>query len=334
MALLEADYLDFDAQGNQSRGESRIIQGVEVDTWGRPIRYHLWREHPGDEGWVWSFNARQGGIKTVQARDISHVKFVRRLRQIRGVPIIHGVIRRMQDIKDLEESELIASRWDSQVLAFAKNIPEFGDPEPGEPQKGKDDRPYKPFEMAPGMLLHTLDGEDIEVHTPSRPNAQLEKFRDGQIQMVAAGTGTRKSSISKNYDGTYSSQRQELVEGRMSYDKYRQILIGSFYRPVWRRFIDTAVLAGQLSLRGIDRATLYRADYRGPAVPYIDPQKEVAAKAELVNQKLASRQQVIRDLGNDVQTTIEQIKEDPLAASETPVEPTNEPGAAPRLSAV
>ena len=322
---LEADYLDFDMNAEKTEGRGRIIQGVEVDDWGRPRRYHLWREHPGEEGWAFSLGRQRAGVKIIAAADLSHVKFTRRLRQLRGVPIVHGVLRRMDGIKDLEDSELTAARWDADVMAFVHNIAEFG--ETGENKKGEK---QKQFEMESGMLVHTFEGEGVDVHTPSRPNAQLEAFRAGQIQMVAAGTETRKSSISKNYDGTYSSQRQELVEGGMGYAKLRTTLIGSFYKPVWRRFIDSAILSGQLSMRGVDRRTLYKADYRGPATPWIDPEKEINAQLKRVGGgPLGSRQQAIRDLGGDPEVVFRQIENDPYAnTGEVPAEPETESASA------
>lgn len=324
LECLEADYLDFDMNSGAQDGRGKIIQGVEVDTWGRPVAYHLWREHPGEEGWVFNLGRQRSGIKRLLARDLSHVKFVRRLRQLRGVPIVHGVLRRMDDIRELEDSELTAARYDADLTAVIRNIPQFGQEVEGD--KGD---PEQQFSMQSGMMIHTFDAEEVDVHTPSRPNPQLEAFRMGQIQMVAAGTGTRKSSISKNYDGTYSAQRQELVEGQMSYSKLRMTLIGSFYKPVWRRFIDSAILSGQLSARGVDRRTLYRADYRGPAVPWIDPEKEITAQIKRVEGKLGSRQQAVRDLGNDPVTTFEQIDRDPYGqvggSSDEPPDAEDEP---------
>jgi capsid protein len=50
-----------------------------------------------------------------------------------------------------------------------------------------------------------------------RPNPNLETFRNGQLRAVAAGSRGSFSSIARNYDGTYSAQRQELVESTEGY---------------------------------------------------------------------------------------------------------------------
>jgi 3-deoxy-7-phosphoheptulonate synthase len=44
-------------------------------------------------------------------------------------------------------------------------------------------------------------------------NPNLETYRSGQLRAIAAGTGPTFSSVARKYDGTYSAQRQELIEG-------------------------------------------------------------------------------------------------------------------------
>ncbi|WP_232462756.1 phage portal protein, partial [Pseudomonas fragi] len=63
-----------------------------------------------------------------------------------------------------------------------------------------------------------LPGEDMGMIESNRPNPFLEGFRNGQLKAVAAGTRGTYSSVARSYDGTYSAQRQELVEGQLGYD--------------------------------------------------------------------------------------------------------------------
>ena len=58
---------------------------------------------------------------------------------------------------------------------------------------------------------------------------------------------------------------------------------------------------------GIDVNTLSCADYRGPAIPWIDPLREVKADVEAVNAGFKSRSQVIRQRGGDPALVREQL---------------------------
>lgn len=306
LELLEADYVPFDYSAGIRQGRGRIVQGVEKDTWGRPLGYYFWKWHPGEQGYVFPGEVGPQNLKRVSAQEITHLKFTRRVRQTRGVPIIHGVIKRTQDIKYTEDSERIAARADADITAFVRNIPGMGE------DVNRGEGVHKESKSDSGMMVHTFEGEQIDVHSPKRPNAQLESFRNGQIRMVAAGTGTRYSSIANDFNGTYSAQRQELVEGQISYAKLREYSVGVFYKPMWRRFVDSAILSGQLDASGIDERTLYHADFRGPPLPWIDPEKELKARQGMVEAGFASRAQMIRDFGGDPADVDKQREQDDM----------------------
>jgi capsid protein len=75
------------------------------------------------------------------------------------------------------------------------------------------DRAYRSLTMVPGMVADDLlPGESIAVIDSKRPNPNVATYVDCQLRRVAGGIGTSFSSLSMNYNGTYSAQRQELVE--------------------------------------------------------------------------------------------------------------------------
>lgn len=49
-------------------------------------------------------------LKTVSAENMLHLAQRKRSHQLRGISLIHGVITRLSDIKDYEESERVAAR--------------------------------------------------------------------------------------------------------------------------------------------------------------------------------------------------------------------------------
>jgi lambda family phage portal protein len=170
------------------------------------------------------------------------------------------------------------------------------------------------MEMNPGMIFDDLlPGESVATIGTNRPSEQLGPFRESQLRAVASGTGSSYSGASRNYNGTYSAQRQELVESWIGYEMAREDLISQFHRPVWRRFVDTAIAAGLVPLAGVDPMTMYRADFVGPAMPWIDPVKEVDAKVRAIGARLISRHMVIRESQYDPELIDEQIAADPYA---------------------
>ncbi|MCP5996100.1 phage portal protein, partial [Klebsiella pneumoniae] len=77
-----------------------------------------------------------------------------------------------------------------------------------------------------------------------------------QLRAVAAGARLSFSSTARNYDGTYSTQRQELVESTDGYLILQDWFIGAITRPMYRNWLKMAVASGEIQLpRGLDMAS-------------------------------------------------------------------------------
>jgi capsid protein len=64
--------------------------------------------------------------------------------------------------------------------------------------------------------------------------------------------------------------------------------------------LDAAILAGKLRIpRDIDPDTIYAADYRGPARPVIDDEKQARGDAIIIETETDSRVGRIRERGRD-----------------------------------
>ena len=273
-------------------------QGIWLNSWNRPLVYAVYRRHPND---FVRNNGRAPGtledIKRVPAEQMMHVKFTRRWPQTRGVPITHGIIRRLQDLKDYEESERIAARVAASLTAYIRKGPDYVAPSNvSESVSGE-----RELSMQAGMIFDDLvQGEDIGTIDTNRPNSELGNFRSQMVRALAAGTGTRYSSIAKDYSGTYASQRQELVEAKPHYDRLREHYINRFVRPTYEAWLQQAWLQGMLGVpSSVPFRDLARAEYIGPGMPWIDPLKEVQADALRVAEGFSSRPQVIRERGGD-----------------------------------
>lgn len=295
--LIEADLLPSE-YNDKNKG---ITQGVERNSWGRPTAYHIFKDHPGDL----SYSHTYLQTKRVPADKIIHAKIVKRFKQARGVSIFAPMLRRIEDIKDYEESERVAARIAAAMCGFIRK----GTAEDYvAPDDADEDRSFK---VKPGMMFDNLrPGEEVGMIDSNRPSAMLEGFRDSMVRMLAAASRGTFSSIARKYDGTYSAQRQELVEGYIAYKALSKLFASQVTYPVYRRMLDIAILSGQLRLpEGIDMATLYDADCRGPSMPWIDPDKEEKAleRAERAGHK--SAQQSIRERGGNPKQIMDEIEQ-------------------------
>ena len=298
LEIIECDLLPIDLDD----AKKGIIQGVQKNKWGKPNAYYLYKEHPGDPNASLTLLSE---TKRVVADNMLHLKLSDRIRQTRGVSIFASVLTRMDDIKDYEESERVAARVAAAMCAFIRKSNDAPITNAKTDSTGN-----RLMSMKPGMIFDNLmPGEDIAMMEANRPNTMLEQFRNSQLRAVAAGTCTSFSSISKDYNGTYSAQRQELVEQSVHYAVMREHFVERFVRPVWQRFVRVALLTDLIEVPpNLDEITLFDADFRGPSLPWIDPLKEINAEEKAVQAGFKARSQVIRERGNNPNIVNEQIK--------------------------
>ena len=282
LELLEPDYLPWEKH-DEAQG---IVQGIERNAWRRVRAYHLLKRHPGDA----LGNGLTLDTKRVPVEQMIHVAYRKRIGQNRGQPLLHAVITRLADIKDYEESERVAARISAALAMYIKK----GSPDDYVAPKA--DAAARTFQMAPGMVIDTLQpGEEVGMIKSDRPNPFLEGFRNGQLKAVASGTRVGYSSLARSYDGSYSSQRQELVEAQLGYDQLQHDFIDYWCRRVYRDWLRMAILSGVIKVPGdVDPRTVYGAIYQGPVMPWINPVHEANAWEILTKAGFADEAEVAR----------------------------------------
>lgn len=283
--LLEPDYCPITLD-DPSRN---IRQGIQRNEWGRATYYHLLRYHPGDLCRL----VTDADTKPINADLIHHIKLIDRIGQNRGVSVFSAVMDRLNNLKDYEDSEQVAARI-AAAMAFyiRRGVPEMYDADVS--RKGE-----REFEISPGIMFDDLEvGEDVGTIQSNRPSGLLTPYRDAMQRAIASGTMCSYSASSKNYNGTYSAQRQELVESWEDYQLLTGWFIHTITRPVYERFLRLAVASGKIKLpRDIDMDSLYDADYFGPQMPWIDPQKEANGNRITLANMTKAPQQIIRAAG-------------------------------------
>lgn len=295
--MLECDYVPMELY---STSPVTTVQGIEINAWGEPLGYRVYKSNPIES---------MGGItaiadtKRIAAANMLHLANVHRIRQLRGVSVFASVLGRFDNLKDYEESERIAAMIAASMAAYIKK----GQPEDyNATEVGGGQRSLK---FKPGMIFDDLlPGEEIGTIDTKRPNPNLEIYRNGQLRAIAAGAGPTFSSISRTYDGTYSSRRQELVEGWSAYAVLSDEFISRIVRPSYENFIAAAVLSGAISVPSdVAPETVDDAEYIPPQMPWIDPVKEATAWTALTRGGFASEVEVIRRRGGNPMDVLEQI---------------------------
>lgn len=300
LEMFEPDLVPYGYEDGQ-----RIEHGIERNAWGQPVAYHVWKKHPA-EGVGVSYAPQD--MKRVPAERVHHIALLDRIGQMRGVTEFASIITRLDDIKNYEESERVAAQMAAMLTAYVKRNTPDGYSGPVTDEQGN--AIPRSLRMAPGMVIDDLaPGEEIGLIDSNRPNPNLITFRQGQLRAIAAGVGASYSSIARDYNGTFSAQRQELVEQWVNYATLTDEFTGQFLQPVWATFVMVADMAGVVPRPrdvavGSDDDALFLAQ----AMPWIDPMKEANAYVALVRAGFASEVEVMRKRGVNPRDMLEQTR--------------------------
>lgn len=300
--LIEADLVPHEFN-DEVRG---IAQGIERNSWGRRTGLHLWKGHPLEGNLQMLLDP--GRLKRIPWSNVVQLAMIDRIGQLRGVSEFASIITRLEDIKDYEESERIAAKVSAMLTAYVKRHAPDGGGYEG-PNLDANNKPVpRQLSLSPGTIIDTLAvGEEIGLIDSNRPNPNLVTWRAGQLRAAAAGIGASYSSISRNYDGTYSAQRQEMVEQYVNYATLCDEFVGQFVQPIVEDFIRVAHMSGVARMPA-DLKPMSEDDvlYVGQAMPWIDPLKEANGYLAMVRAGFMSEPEVIRRRGGNPSATMEQ----------------------------
>ncbi len=292
LEYLEADYVPF----SDNDPDNGIVHGIQHNDWGLPLQYRVLKGHPGDAH-QYQFSI---GTKTVPADRMLHAAMVKRFHQARGVSLFASAFVRLADIKDYEESERIAAKVAASMTAYIKKGTPDTYPENGYVDEDGQST-TRSLNFRPGLIFDDLrPGEDVGTIDTSRPNSNAESFLSGQFRRASGALVISNSSFTRDYNGTYSAQRQELVETWSAYEVLGADYIDQMINPTMLRVIDLGLAAGVVQIpKGVDPRTIRDINYQMQAMPWIDPDKEAKAIERSVQSGIMSTPEGIRRRGKN-----------------------------------
>ena len=339
LQIIESDLLDEEYSGSTLNKDNEWRNGVEIDSWGRAVRYSIMSKHPGDAFYLTNQGKQKENI-ILPAQDIIHLFLPERPGQNRGVPWFHPVMEDLHQLQGYEEAAIIRARLGASISGFITN--NSGELIGDEVENGERIQDFQP-----GTFRYLANGESIQVPDIDYPHQQYEMFVKNKVRRFAAGFGCSYETVSKDFSETnYSSSRLSLLEDRTHWEFCQKYIIKNFHKRVFKEWLSLAVLAGELDFP--DYATrpqrYNKPKWIPPSKHYVDPLKEVKAyreaeqagymtKSEVIAmsgggdyddivREIAREQQVAKDLGVTLDKDLDLEVEEGQPIVEPIAEPT------------
>ena len=298
LQLLQSEMLPFEKTETAANG-NRIRCGIEFDAIGRRQAYHFRRRHPGDstdQGMFTSETVR------VPAEDVLHIYRPIDAGQIRGLPHVAPAMVRLFLLDQYDDAELDRKKTAAMFAGFiTKTAPEeqlMGEIE------ATDDSGVT-VSLEPGTLQVLLPGEDVKFSSPADVGGGYEAFQYRTLLSVSASLGLPYHLVTGDVrQANYSSLRAELVEFRRRVEQLQHgVVAHQLCRPVWARWLETAVLSGALDIPDFARSPArYRpVNWIPPRGDWVDPLKDIQAQVLAMEAGIVSRRKVVEATGYDVE---------------------------------
>jgi lambda family phage portal protein len=267
--IIDPAQLDWSLNRRPTEGANEIRSGVEVDRWGRPVRYHILANHPGESG--------RGGRRylPIPAEDMIHLFVQKHERQTRGVTWFAPVIVDLRMLGGYREAELVAARVAASKMGFLKSINPDGPAPNLSPEDGED---HVRWDADPGVIEQLPENTEFQSWDPSHPTNAFAEFDKAILRSIATALRVSYMSLSSDLsDTTYGSGRIGLLAERAVYQKLQQRLIEKVHTRVYRRWLRSALLRGAVRLDSFDPARYDAVQWHPRPFPWIDPAADIEA---------------------------------------------------------
>lgn len=293
LQLLEVD--GFDCSAMPKNTNNRCFDGVEVNLFNRPVKYHIKK---------YDKNGFSVSSEAIDAKDIIFLRRIKRPSQVRELSEIARAMDRISSTDEYLDAVSMKERIAACLAIFiTKNNPGGGSGMGrGSANKTSDaGMPLK--DITPGMIQHLNTGEDATIVNPNGQSSDTETFIRTEQRLLAAGMGLSYETVARDLSNVnYSSARQNLLDDRATFKDWQTFIIEHFCEAIFDEFIKALKLKGLVKISD----DLIIHEWVGSGWSWIDPLKEAKADEVALVNNLSTLQRICAEKGLDWKEVLEQ----------------------------
>jgi lambda family phage portal protein len=274
------------------------------------------KSHPGEPTDLYNTTSLTG-IETVRvpAEDVCQIHDVvsGRPGEYRGLPRLTRTLIKLHDLDRYDDAELVRKKSAAMFAGFYSR-PLTGDAEIDKELLGEPDEDGDVIDSPePGSFIVLPDGYSVNFSNPVDVGGSYEAFMRQQLRAIAQAVGVPYHELTGDHADLNERTIRSILTGfrRQLMAWQQHVLVHQLCVPVWRRFVDMAILSGAWKLPAdISIEDAYDVAWVGQAWEHIHPKQDVEALIMARRAGFKSRRQIITQLGGDVEEVDEDIAED------------------------
>lgn len=301
LQLIDIDRLDVEFND----ANRNIRMSIEYNDMRQPIAYWILTKHPSDaSGYI------KKEYERIPAERVKHLYRAEQPEQERGISWMASSMTRLNMLGAYEEAELVATRIAASKMGFFTS-PD-GDGYTGDDTENADGTGNVISEAEPGVFEQLPEGVSFTPFDPQHPAGNFAPFMKTVLRGIASGLGVSYNGLASDLEGVnFSSIRTGVLEERDQWRGLQRWLSDSFHQWVFEKWLEAALLFGQIDGYGPqDYDYLNHAMWQPRGWAWVDPQKDINASVEAINNKLKTRADVVAESGKDLEDVLKQLQQE------------------------
>lgn len=295
----------------------KVINGILVDDFGRPVEYYVLKEHPGKA------NAAGLGIEynTISAKQIIHLTKIDRPGQTRGMPWLTPAAPLFAWLRSYTQAVILAAQKAAQISAVIHSDSPVGGAAAAEE--------FETIPIEADSMLTLPQGWQMSQFKAEQPVQTYEMFKREILSEMA-----RCICMPSNVAAADSS-RHNYASGRLDWQVYfrhisviRNWMTKRMLNRVFAMWFQEALLLPNYIGAGVERVEPSQIEWYWPGNEHVDPQKEANAQQTRLSTFTTSLAAEYARQGKDWRKELEQIaleqaflKENGIKTEPIPSEP-------------
>ena len=285
---------------------AKIVNGIEIDGFGKPVRYHFEFGNP---------SSPYGNYKriAIPAEQMIHIFYKEYPEQNRGIPLAQSGVKLLNYLAGATEAELIAARVSACKTSFYTRPK--GESFGNEADIQADGTLLN--KLSPGTIDTLPEGWGVQTIDPNHPNGNFGIFAKVVMRNIANAFNVSYNELANDLEGVnYSSIRQGVMFERDCWATEQQFLIDNFETIVFNKWLEINLLNGNLAPLPYSKLEKFanKDTWQPRSWEWVDPLKDAQANELKVKNGWSTNYQITSKQGGDYYDNLEQIKQELDAA--------------------
>jgi len=282
-----------------------ISNGIEFDKYHKPVNYYFCQYNPI----TYTYDAVSYEI--IPANEICHYMVTDFQGQERGIPDLVSTTKILEDLKNFTEAALVAKRVAASSMAFITN--NNTETDNVDLQAGEIDEATKYYEyLEAGAIYELSKNQDIKSVNPQAGVDHIQEFTDELMKQISMGLNvTQQALLGDTGNASFSAAKLSERLQATTFGTRTNLLINKVLKQIYITWLKNEMIQNpNLGLSFSDFDDLICARYIPQKPISLDPLKDIQANVALLDAGLASKTQIISEMGGDPRIVFEDIEKE------------------------